>query len=103
MRSHRISKRGLSSLVSTIIVGAFFLPVIVCASYARDRAMADDGYCSDRHSDAQNGFAPGRGDLDKNYSCTMYSIKKFLTSLTKALSTVYVNCTVGVEVLLYNY
>ncbi|GBM09730.1 TD and POZ domain-containing protein 2 [Araneus ventricosus] len=47
MRSRWINKRGLASLVGTIMVGALLLPVIVRAFYGRGRAMAvDDHYDS---------------------------------------------------------
>ncbi|GBM40114.1 hypothetical protein AVEN_208694-1 [Araneus ventricosus] len=69
MRSRRIIKRGLASLVGTIMVG--LLPVQARASYGRGRAVAGDSHLDSRpqhssycHSDAPDGFEPGRCDLD---------------------------------------
>ncbi|GBM95634.1 hypothetical protein AVEN_256430-1 [Araneus ventricosus] len=65
MRSRRISKQSLASLIGTIMAWACMLPVIVPASYGPwpvmgSRSMAC--YCSDCHSDAPDGFEPGQGD-----------------------------------------
>ncbi|GBM58063.1 hypothetical protein AVEN_222828-1 [Araneus ventricosus] len=44
VRSLRISKWGLASLVGRIIVGTWLLPVIVRTSYGRGWAMAGNGH-----------------------------------------------------------
>ncbi|GBM56743.1 hypothetical protein AVEN_215321-1 [Araneus ventricosus] len=44
MRSRRISKWGIASLVGAIMGGIYPLLVIVRASYSRVRAVAGDGH-----------------------------------------------------------
>ncbi|GBO19906.1 hypothetical protein AVEN_154862-1 [Araneus ventricosus] len=71
LRSRWISNRGLASLVGTIMAWDCPLPVTVCASFGRDRAMAiktPASTCSDRHADARTENAPDRGGLDMNYN-----------------------------------
>ncbi|GBM29260.1 hypothetical protein AVEN_155216-1 [Araneus ventricosus] len=73
MRSRRISKRVLVSPEGTIMVWACPLPVIVCASFRKGRALAGDGRIQsclstraivESHSDNRTENAPEQGAID---------------------------------------